>query len=157
MLRSRQIFGKYRIERRLAEGGFAEVYRAYDQIEGIRVALKVPHRSHVNPEMLESFRNEVRLASALDHPNILPIKNAQFIDRQFVVAYPLGENTLAGSARRLMSVKPSSGCRENLYCSRADLMLVRFPHTSPKRKRGNTSGASPALRVSVKSGRKQCR
>jgi serine/threonine-protein kinase len=100
LLRARQILGKYRIERRLAEGGFAEVYRAYDQIEGIRVALKVPHRAHVNPEMLESFRSEVRLASTLDHPNILPIKNAQFIDRQFVVAFPLGENTLAERMQR---------------------------------------------------------
>ncbi|MEN8180956.1 MAG: serine/threonine-protein kinase [Myxococcota bacterium] len=100
MLRARQILGKYRIERRLAEGGFAEVYRAYDQIEGVRVALKVPHRAHVNPEMLESFRKEVRLSSTLDHPNILPIKNAQFIDRQFVVAYPLGEATLGERMQR---------------------------------------------------------
>lgn len=100
MLRARQMLGKYRIERRLAEGGFAEVYRAYDQIEGIRVALKVPHRALVNPEMLESFRKEVRLSSTLDHPNILPIKNAQFIDRQFVVVYPLGESTLAERMQR---------------------------------------------------------
>jgi serine/threonine-protein kinase len=99
-LRARQCLGKYRIERRLAEGGFAEVYRAYDRIEGVRVALKVPHRAHVNPEMLEGFRKEVRLASGLDHPNILPIKSAQFIGRLFVVVYPLGESTLAERMER---------------------------------------------------------
>ena len=44
MLKARQRLGKYRIEARLGEGGFATVYRARDTIEGIKVALKVPHQ-----------------------------------------------------------------------------------------------------------------
>ena len=36
-LRARQRLGKYRIERRLAEGGFARVYAAVDTVEGLRV------------------------------------------------------------------------------------------------------------------------
>ncbi len=36
ILRNRQRVGKYRIERRLAQGGFAYVYQAMDTIEGIR-------------------------------------------------------------------------------------------------------------------------
>src|SRR3990172_12796738 len=95
MLRPRTKLGKYRIEKRLAEGGFAEVYRAYDEVEGVRVALKLPHRRLVTPELLESFRKEVRLTARLDHPHVLPIKNAQFVDGRFVVAYPLGDATLA--------------------------------------------------------------
>ncbi len=39
ILRARQRLGKYRIERRLAQGGFAYVYAAMDTIEGVRVAL----------------------------------------------------------------------------------------------------------------------
>ena len=42
-LRSRSRLGKYRSEGRLAEGSYSNVYRAYDTIEGIRVALKIPH------------------------------------------------------------------------------------------------------------------
>ena len=42
MFKTRQRFGKYIIERRLGEGGFAVVYQARDTIEGIRVALKIP-------------------------------------------------------------------------------------------------------------------
>ena len=34
--------GKYRIERRIASGGYADVYQAHDTIEGISVALKIP-------------------------------------------------------------------------------------------------------------------
>ena len=76
VLKVRQKLGKYRIERRLADGGFAAVYEATDTIEGIRVALKIPHPSSVNPTMLEYFRREVRLIAKLDHPNILPLKDA---------------------------------------------------------------------------------
>ena len=94
-LRPRQLLGKYRIERRIAEGGFAEVYRATDTIEGVRVALKIPYAHLVDEALLADFRREVRLAAPLDHPNVLPIKNAQFVDGRFVIAYPLGGGTLA--------------------------------------------------------------
>ena len=39
MLRPRQKFGKFRVVHRIAQGGFADVYRAYDTVEGIHVAL----------------------------------------------------------------------------------------------------------------------
>ena len=44
LLKARQRLGKYRIRRRIGAGAFATVYEAYDTIEGIRVALKVPNR-----------------------------------------------------------------------------------------------------------------
>ena len=102
-LRVRQRLGKYRIDRRLAEGGFATVYRAYDTIAGIPVALKIPHAEHVTKETLATFRKEVRLTAGLDHPNILPVKDAGFIDDQFVIAYPLGKETLGDRLGRRMS------------------------------------------------------
>ncbi|MEO0529535.1 MAG: hypothetical protein AAF266_03055 [Planctomycetota bacterium] len=42
-------FGKYRIEKRLGEGAFAVVYQALDTLEGLRVALKVPHAAVLDP------------------------------------------------------------------------------------------------------------
>ncbi len=104
MLKTRQLLGKYRIERKLAEGGFATVYQAFDTIEGIHVALKAPHAAHVNPQVLSDFRREVRLLTRLDHPNILALKDASFIDDQFVIVYPLGERTLADRLRSRMSM-----------------------------------------------------
>ncbi|MFQ5748454.1 MAG: serine/threonine-protein kinase, partial [Planctomycetota bacterium] len=103
MLRSRQMLGKYRIQRRLARGGFAEVYQAFDTVEGIRVALKIPYPQLVSGDSLDAFRREVRLTARLDHPNILPIKNAEVYDGQLVVAYPLGLGTLADRLRRRIS------------------------------------------------------
>ena len=62
-LRSRQKLGKYRIEKRLAQGGFAHVYQAFDTIEGVHVALKMPHQANVTPHMLDTFHREARLVA----------------------------------------------------------------------------------------------
>lgn len=99
VLRSRQRLGKYRIERRIAQGGFAHVYQALDTIEGVRVALKMPHQYNVTASMLDTFQREARLVARLDHPNILPLKDASFIDGRFVITSRLGEKTLADRLR----------------------------------------------------------
>lgn len=104
-LRARQRLGKYRIERRLGEGGFANVYKAMDTIEGIRVALKIPHAAHVTEEVLQDFRNEVRLTARLEHPHILPLKDASIIDERFVIAFPLAERTLDDRLRNRIALK----------------------------------------------------
>ena len=103
MPRVRQTFGKYRIEKRIAEGGFATVYQAYDKIEGIRVALKIPFISSVKTDVLDFFRKEVRLAASIRHPHILQLKNAEFIDDHFVLAYPLADESLADRLQRRLA------------------------------------------------------
>lgn len=105
LLKARQYVGKYRIEKRLALGGFAAVYQAFDTIEGIRIALKVPHDEHVTVDALRTFRNEARLVAKLDHPNVLPIKDASIIDDRFVIASPLGEATLLERWQRRMTMQ----------------------------------------------------
>jgi serine/threonine-protein kinase len=93
-LRGKRKLGQYRIQRRLADGGFATVYQAYDTIEGVRVALKIPHARLVDRSTLEQFRREARVNAQLDHPNVLPLKYAGFVDGQFVIVYPLGVESL---------------------------------------------------------------
>jgi serine/threonine-protein kinase len=92
MVRVGQRLGKYRLKRRVARGGFGDVYEAYDTIEGISVALKVPLIVHA--DNIDDFRREVRITAKLDHPNILPIKNADFIDGVFTIVQPLGQCSL---------------------------------------------------------------
>lgn len=105
VLRHRQRLGKYRIVRRIGSGGFANVYHAQDTIEGIPVALKIPHTKLVTPDMLDGFRAEARITAPLDHPNIVAIKNASFVDDHFVIVTPLAQMTLAERMKKRMSLK----------------------------------------------------
>jgi serine/threonine-protein kinase len=125
VLRPRQRLGKYRVERRLAEGGFAVVYKATDTIEGIPVAIKVPHSHLLSQQALAGFRKEVRLNASLDHPNILPIKDANFIENVFVIVYPLGERSLGDRLQKRLSV------RTGLIF--ADQVLKALAHAHQKR------------------------
>ncbi|MDX1405568.1 MAG: serine/threonine-protein kinase [Woeseiaceae bacterium] len=93
MLRARQKLGKYRITRRIASGPLADVYAASDTIHNTRVALKLPKSAHGATN--EDFIREVQLAFKLDHPNILKVQDASFIDDQFVIAMELGVESLA--------------------------------------------------------------
>ena len=103
MLKARQKIGKYRIERRLNDGPIAAIYEAVDTIHGVRVALKIPHESAMDEHFLVDFKREARLAQRLEHPNILPIRDASFIDGRFVIAMPLGERSLEDRMRRRLS------------------------------------------------------
>ncbi len=105
MLRARQRLGKYRIERRIANGPVAAVYQAFDTIHGTRVALKVPHAGAMDEYFLADFKREARLAPKLDHANILPIRDASFIEGHFVISMPLGERSLAERMRKRLSTE----------------------------------------------------
>lgn len=104
MLKARQKLGKYRIERRLGSGGFANVYAAMDTIEGIRVALKIPHAAIVDKEVLKEFKNEVRLAARLEHPNVLSLRFAAFYEGEFIIVFAMGEETLSDRLQRRMAL-----------------------------------------------------
>ncbi|TWU36221.1 Serine/threonine-protein kinase PrkC [Novipirellula artificiosorum] len=92
---------KYRIASRLGEGGFATVYSAYDTIEDRRVALKIPDSRHLaNSQTIDDLQREVRIMAKLDHPGILKLKDARFIDGHFVMVFPMGDETLADRLTR---------------------------------------------------------
>ena len=65
-LRARSRLGKYRIVSRLGTGGYANVYKAYDTIEGIHVALKVPFGEAASGEYLDAFRREIKITAKLE-------------------------------------------------------------------------------------------
>lgn len=102
-LRARSRLGKYRIETRLAEGTYSNVYRAFDTIEGRRVALKIPHPYLADETLLRGFRHEARLAARIQHPRLLGLKDASIIDGHFVLVYPLGIENLADRLTRRIS------------------------------------------------------
>jgi serine/threonine-protein kinase len=72
---SGRVFGNWRLERRLGEGGFGAVYEAMNVgIAGRRAAVKVlhPHMAF-NAEIKRRFINEASAASRAEHENIVQV------------------------------------------------------------------------------------
>jgi eukaryotic-like serine/threonine-protein kinase len=126
------MLGKYRIRRRIGAGAFATVYEAYDTIEGIRVALKVPHFDQLDKESLSAIHREVRLTARLEHENILPLRNAMMIDSHFVIATPLGEQTLTDRLRYRLGPRTALSYTEQLLDALAYAHEVRVIHCDIK-------------------------
>lgn len=122
-IRLRQRLGKFRIESRLGEGGFASVFQAMDTVMGNRVALKIPHECISGSDLLNSFRREARLVESVDHPGILKIKDASIIDDMLVIVFPLGVETLADRMTRRMSFELIISIASQL------LQAVSFAHS----------------------------
>jgi serine/threonine-protein kinase len=99
VLRRGSRLGKYRLDRRIGRGAFAEVWKARDSIENRSVALKVTHRSAVTDWGREAIEREARIASRLRHPGIVAVHNADWIEGRFVIATDLAQRNLAGYPR----------------------------------------------------------
>ena len=73
-LNGQKTLGDFRILRELGRGGMGVVYEAEQLSMGRKVALKVlPFTALAQEKSVQRFRNEVRAAGALNHPNIVPI------------------------------------------------------------------------------------
>jgi predicted Ser/Thr protein kinase len=91
-------FGRYRILRKLGQGGMGSVYLAHDSQLDRQLALKVPHISASDgPQVLERFYREARAAATLSHPNICPVHDVgtidgvHFVTMAFIEGKPLSE------------------------------------------------------------------
>jgi serine/threonine-protein kinase len=68
------VLDHYRLTRLIGTGGMGAIYEAADVSGGRRVAVKVMSREMVAyPEALARFRREVKVTSALEHPNIVDV------------------------------------------------------------------------------------
>jgi serine/threonine-protein kinase len=65
--------GRYRIERRLGEGGMATVYLAEDLKHDRNVAVKVLRTELAAVLGAERFVQEIKTTAALQRPHILPL------------------------------------------------------------------------------------
>jgi predicted Ser/Thr protein kinase len=102
-LPGRLIAGRYRIIALLGKGGMGEVYRADDLTLGQAVAMKfLPEEATSHEGMLERFKNEVRIARRVSHPNVCRVYDVGDVDGAtfFTMEYVDGED-LASLLRRI--------------------------------------------------------
>lgn len=94
--------GKYRLDRRLGRGSFAEVWKARDGVEQRYVALKIALPELIKEYEPKELEREARIASQLSHPNVVSVRNADWVDGHFVIATDLADRNLAeySGARR---------------------------------------------------------
>ncbi len=103
-------FGNYRLQRRLARGGMAEVFLArLIGVEGFerRVAIKriLPHLSE-SEEFRGMFLDEARLAAQLTHPNIVHIYDFGKVDDYYFIAMEYVDGVDIGRLIRRAKERP---------------------------------------------------
>ncbi|HUI83355.1 MAG TPA: protein kinase [Candidatus Binatia bacterium] len=96
------VAGRYRIIALLGRGGMGEVYRADDLSLGQPVALKFLPQAMTDEVTLERFRNEVRIARRISHPNVCRVYDIGQADNQVFLSmeYIDGED-LSSLLRRI--------------------------------------------------------
>jgi predicted Ser/Thr protein kinase len=102
-LPGRLLASRYRIIALLGRGGMGEVYRADDLTLGQPVALKfLPDEAARDQSLLERFKNEVRIARRVSHPNVCRVYDVGDIEGHtfFTMEYIDGED-LASLLRRI--------------------------------------------------------
>jgi len=94
-------FGKYRLLRKLAQGGMAEIFLAQGP-KGKICAIKriLPHLAH-EESFIRMFIDEARIVSHLDHPNIAAVYDQGKVDGYYFIAmeFVQGHSLLAVSER----------------------------------------------------------
>src|SRR5262249_39113373 len=81
--------GRFHLRERLGDGGFGEVFRAYDPRLDRDVAVKVLKQRNPSERVMERFFREARAVARLDHPNIVGVHDAGFDAGRCWVAYQL--------------------------------------------------------------------
>ncbi len=108
-LEGQLLAGKYRVQRRLGEGGMGEVYLAEHEAIGKRVALKVLRSDQAQKaEVVERFRIEARSASRIQHPSVVQVFDfGELDDGRFYLALEYLEGSdLAQELHRTRTIEP---------------------------------------------------
>ena len=99
---------RYRILGLLGQGGMGEVYRAYDLILNQAVALKFLPQAQMSEPALARFRNEVRIARQVSHPNVCRVYDIGFVEGLHFISMEYLDGEDLGSLLRRIGT-PAAG------------------------------------------------
>ncbi|MDI7267199.1 MAG: protein kinase [Myxococcota bacterium] len=96
--------GRYEIVRLIGEGGMGVVYEARHTLIGRKLAIKVIHPDMAgDPEVVQRFHNEARIAAEIGHENIIEVTDmgalpsgAPFIVMEYLDGESLAQRVLGG-------------------------------------------------------------
>lgn len=116
------MLGRYRVVRRLASGGMAEVYLGRADGPGgfakpVALKLVLPHLVE-EPKFVRQFEHEARIAAALNHPNVAQVfefgadAGELFIAMEFIDGHTLRTllNTAQGALPLQVALSIVAGC-----------------------------------------------
>jgi serine/threonine protein kinase len=115
---ARALANRYRLEDLIAEGGFAQVFRAYDTELQRTVAVKIPKPSKL--VSTDDFLAEARRVARLKHDSIVPVHDVGiesdtcFIVTEYVEGGSLADRLVAGKAPREQALRWVSEIAEAL-------------------------------------------
>jgi serine/threonine-protein kinase len=114
-----QVFNRYKIIRKIGTGGMGKVYLAEDTHLRRCVAIKLLSPDAIgDPDQVQRFIQEARLASLLNHPNIITIYeigrtgDQQFIVTEFVAGETLRDRLVRApfNAKDAITIAIDIGC-----------------------------------------------
>lgn len=105
----RTLVNRYRLDQKIAEGGFAQVWKGYD-LELLRnVAVKMPKPSHIGA--VDSFMAEARRVARLKHPGIVPVHDVGKDGEEFFIVSEFVEGGSLGDRLKQGPIPPARTCQ----------------------------------------------
>lgn len=95
--------GKYQLDRTLGSGAFSQVWKARDTIERRWVAVKIPNPAAPGSREEDELLEEIRLGARLEHPNILHIRNADYVQGRYILVTDLANESLDERLQRRLA------------------------------------------------------
>ncbi|MGA0122543.1 MAG: Stk1 family PASTA domain-containing Ser/Thr kinase [Gaiellales bacterium] len=118
--------GRYRIVRRLGQGGMARVFLAQDESLHRPVAIKVLADRHSDdPHFIERFQREARAAARLNHPNIVQVYDHAQVDG---VSYIVQEYVEGETLKELIRREAPLEARRAITIALQILAALRVAH-----------------------------
>ena len=72
-----KVWGRYVLEEKVGRGGFGSVYRAWDPVLEMAVALKILHQRYSDERLKERLLHEGRALAQLRHANVVRVLNVE--------------------------------------------------------------------------------